>query len=193
MVKKTISELDSIGTTQEPAALVAIEQSGATFNARIRPNPPRQVNVTSQSQLEAEFGVNIEIPDSTDVTIIIDDSFALSKPIKIGLGCVVEIYASTINTTVTYTGTGAFIQNTNPLNAVRSIFLHDISVNGDNSNRLLDLIGTSRLFITDIRVEDFDSLGIVDFPFYRLLVMAGVDCDKGLVVKKSSCSSSYYM
>jgi len=183
MTKKTISQLDDILLTQESSAVVAIEQNGSTFKAPVRPNPPRQINVLSQAQLEAELGTDLEIPDGDDITIIMDDSFTQTKPIKIGTGCVVEIYASTINTTITYTGTGAFTQNTDPLNAVRSVFIHDISVNGNVTNRFLDLFGTSRLFLTDIRLQDFDSIGIVNFPFYRLLVVAGVDCDKGLVVR----------
>lgn len=186
MVKKAISELDDILLTQESSAVVPIEQNGATFKASVRPNPPRQVNVQSQAQLESEFGANIQIPDGEAVVIVADDSFALTKPIKIGDGSSLEFYASTPNTLITYSGTGAMFQNDNPANPINTLNIHDINFLADipATKTLVDIIGASFFFITRCSISDFDELGTVESPSRIGIEFTGAfNTNKGLIVK----------
>ncbi len=161
MTKKTISELNDVLLTQESIAVVAIEQNGATFKAPVRPNPPFQVNVSSQAQLEAEFGVNIEIPDGEEVTIVVDTSFTLSKPFKIGLGSSLEIYGSTAGLEITWTGTGAIFQNETFANQIEIFDIHNLRIIGDDTNDGFEL-NANRFFMTRTEFMDINQLGTIE-------------------------------
>ena len=63
MTDVRVDQLLDIGDTQKPDALVMLQQDGVSFKGPTRPNPPREINVTSQAQLEAQFGTDLEIPD----------------------------------------------------------------------------------------------------------------------------------
>ena len=165
MAKKTISELDDILLSQEASAVVAIEQNGLTFKAPVRPNPPRQINVKSQAQLEAELGANLEIPDSTGITIFVDESFSLSKPFKIGDNSALRIQSGVIRTVITYTGVGAMFQNTNPANLIGSLIIQDIVFAGNSNSSFVDIRGIlpptaiSLFLISELSISSFNSLG----------------------------------
>ncbi len=152
---KTINQLSDIGNTQESTAVVAIEQNGSTFKASVRPNPPRQINVTSQAQLEAELGVNLEIPDSDKITIVVDESFTLTKPFLIGANSVLEIYASTIEGTITYTGTDTMFRPIVAGNTIRALLIHDMFITGNGTQLFCNVTVTSRCFIEQPRVASF--------------------------------------
>lgn len=184
MVKKTINELDNIGTNQEPSAVVAIEQNGATFKASVRPNPPEQLNVTSQAQLETAFGIDIEIPDNTTVVIVLDEGFNLSKPIKFGDGCNVEIYGSTPNTILNIIGAfGAVFQNTNPSDVAQELNFHNFKVIGSTGNILFDLKVTAVVKMRDMEIIDIDDLGILEAGAIGFDTLFFVDVIKGLIIK----------
>lgn len=184
MTKKTISELDDIGTNQEPGAVVAIEQNGATFKGPVRPNPPEQLNVTSQAQLETAFGIDIEIPDNTTVVIVLDEGFNLSKPIKFGDGCNVEIYGSTPNTILNIIGAfGAVFQNTNPSDVAQELNFHNFKVIGSTGNILFDLKVTAVVKMRDMEIIDIDDLGILEAGAIGFDTLFFVDVIKGLIIK----------
>lgn len=183
MTKKSISELDDILATQEPNAVCAIEQNGATFKAPVRPNPVKQVNVTSQAQLETEFGVNIEIPDGARVAIVVDDCFTLSKPIKIGTGTHLEFYGATFPLNVTYTGSGAMFQNTG-VPTIENFVIHDIFLIGNGSNTLFDIDAAGNFLLTQVQAQTFDSLGQIRFTLGRLIAFSVANITKGLVVRR---------
>jgi len=107
MAKKTIPELPDGTTTQTSAAVVAFDEAGTTFRGTIRPNPTQEINILNQQQLEDELGSDIIIPDATNVTIVIDGSFTLTKPIKIGDGSGLHLIFSTIGPQIDWTGAGA--------------------------------------------------------------------------------------
>ncbi len=184
MVKKSISELDDILATQEPSAVCAIEQNGATFKAPVRPNPVHQVNVSTQAQLEAEFGVNIEIPDGDDVAIVVDDSFTLTKPIKIGLGSSLEISGATFPLTITYTGTGAMFQNTTITDLIQDFVIHDIFLQGNTTNDIFDIEATANFLLTQVQAILFDTIGQVGFSLGRFIALSLAFINKGLVVRQ---------
>lgn len=183
MAKKTIPQLDDVTNTQTPDAEVAISQNGFTFRGRIRPNPTFQINVTSQTQLEAKFGTSIIIPDGENWTIMCDDSFTLTKPFKIGSGTSLEVTGATINTTITYTGTGALFQNENLANPIAFLTIKEIKFIGDGTNSFFDIVGNNLLFTLDIDITNFDSLGIVDSMFNGILRTNVFTLKKGIIFK----------
>lgn len=183
MVKKTIPELDDGAITQSKDAEVAFSQGGATFRGPIRPNPVDEINVRNQAQLEAEFGTDIEIPDNSNLTIFIDDSFTLDKPFKFGENCNVEVRGSTVGKIITWTGTGAIFQNINPALPVDTLFVREIRIIGDGNNSLFDgLVGVNSLVIDQLRCGDFDSIGTTTFQFYGIQVMTINDIEKGWIM-----------
>lgn len=200
MVKKTIGELDDILSTQLSSAVVAIEQNGATFKATVRPNPPRQINVTSQAQLESELGINLEISDNTGVTIFVDESFSLSKPFKIGDNSALRIQSGVIRTTITYTGTGAMFQNTNPANLIGSLIIQDIVFAGNSNSSFVDIRGilpptaVSLFLISELSINSFNSLGYASMAINdiaKLLptnITIGIFFENPLAVIMSQCA-----
>jgi len=169
----TIDELQPIGNTQKPDAQVAVQQNGRTFKGPIRPNPPRQVNVTSQAQLETEFGENIEIPDNDRITIVIDDDFTLNKPFKGGLNSTLEIIGATADTLLIYSGTETMAQNTNPANLMVSFLINNLKLLCTSNVDMYDLRCSESFFSEFIRAEGFKSTGfiqalLVSFKFFRI-------------------------
>lgn len=160
------------------------EQGGITYKDRDTPGLTRQINISSQAQLEAEFGVNIEIPDGDKVTIVYE-SFALEKPIFIGLGSVLELRSATIEDEISYEGIGAMFQRTNILNDIRALILNDVFILGDLTQLLCDLKGTSRLFITGSRIEGFKGSN-TEFPFTKFDNLAAVNWTEGWLFRNPS-------
>ena len=166
------------------------EQGGIMYKGFTRPNPPRQINVLNQAQLEAELGTDLEIPDNTALTIFIDESFTLTKPFKIGLGSTLDVITSTVRTTLTYTGPGALFQNTNPTNKILSVRIEKINLRGagdgspgGGTNTIFDLKGTSFLICTDVQMSDFGSIGVIEVPISRFIGFSPTNVNQGLVVK----------
>lgn len=179
--------------TRLSSAIVTFEDiSGTKFKGSIRPNPTRQINALNQAQLENSIlGSDLEIPDGVAITVVIDDDFTLTKPFKIGSFSSLEIKGSTVVTTLTYTGPGALFQNENVANPIRSILVRDILLRGDGTgsgspgdgtNTIFDVNGVAFLVCDDTQMADFDSMGIVDFPIYRLTGFSPTNINVGLVV-----------
>ena len=99
----SIDDLLDVGINQQKDAKTVIQQNAITFKATTRPNPPLQINIQSEAQLETAL-TDLVVPTGTNVTISVDASFTLDKPIKVGLGSGLEIFAPTLGTTITYTG-----------------------------------------------------------------------------------------
>jgi len=185
MTKKTIQELDDGTAVISSAAIVAFDQPDQTETQKtsIRPNPTNQINVTSQAKLETELGVDLEIPDGEKITIVVDESFALTKPFKIGLGSVLEIYGSTAEVEIDTTGiTSELFQHINPANDTRALLVHDIFLKGDNTQPLCFLKGTSRIFMENCRVEGFVGAE-TEFPFASFAGFSPVDWEQGWINK----------
>ncbi len=185
MTKKTIQELPDGQAVISSLAVVAFDQpdQSTTQKTSIRPNPPRQVNITSQAQLEVEFGINIEIPDGIAITVSIDDSFVLTKPIKVGDGSSLKLIGSTTGNQITYVGVGAMIQLTNPANPCFVVLLETITLIGPATNSVFDVKGTAIFVIQDVFVVNFDSIGTVDFPQMRIIGLNPQLTRAGLIVK----------
>jgi len=178
----TIDQLLDVGNTQIPNALVALQQNGLTLKARERPNPPNQFNVTSQTQLEIEFGADIEI-DRDTVTIVVDDSFTMTKPFKIGLDSSFEAYGSTKETLLDYTGPGALFQNTESTDLIGQFSLHDLFVIGDLTNNLFDLRGTGPFLVDLLALGFFDSLGFIEMGILDWRSTSLFTLVQGVVIK----------
>jgi len=166
--------------------VIAFQQGSTTFKGSVRPYPPRQIIALNQAQLEAELGTDLEIPDSTALTIVIDDSFALTKPFKIGLDTTLELRGSTVNTTLTYTGPGGLFQNTNPANDINTLNLSDIIIVGIGTNSVFDIIASTTIFVKDSIFLIFDSVGTLDCPVNIFDTCSFQGFTKGLIFKNSS-------
>lgn len=169
MTKKTISELDDIGTTQLNSALAAIEQGGSTFKGPIRPNPPTEFNVTSEQQLLDQFddlSGGILIPAGS-TTLYIDSGFNLTTPIKIAPGANLEITSQVAEIALTYSGVGlgAMIQNetTGEIGSLRLTNV-DFTSAGQSLNDFIDVTTTSQnsVVINSVNLTQFKSLGTIN-------------------------------
>jgi len=160
----SISGLTDGESTILSTSLVAFEQGGSKFKASMRPNPSSQRNITSQAQLEAEFGTNLEMPDDESVTIQVDDSFTLTKPFKLGLNSSLRVFGSVLDVAITYTGPGAIFQNTNPANAFTTLDVAEILLIGDNTNDVFDIVGSLFLGLNRVRFQNFNSIGTIEVP-----------------------------
>jgi len=190
LVNVTVDDLLEIPNRNSSSKGI-VQQDGGSFKGTNRPNPTRQINVTDQVQLEApaNLGPDLEIPDGEAITILIDDSFTLTKPFKIGLGSTIEVRPSTVRTTLTYTGPGALFQHLNPANDIRSILVRDIDLRGDGNgdpgngtNSIVDLKGATFIVFTDVQMSHFGSIGASNFPASRFNGCSQTNINQGLAV-----------
>lgn len=181
MTKKTINELDDIGQTQEENALCAIEQNGATFKARVRPNPQHQINVSTQAQLITQFGSNLIIPDNEEFTIYVDESFGLTIPFKLGTNSILEVTSQVIGHSIDYSGTGALFQNVDSNNLINRLLISDVSFIGDVANSFINIQSNNRVSLSNVGIGGFGNLG--DISATRLIELSqvlGFDYEQGL-------------
>ena len=178
-----ISGLPDIGVNQLSSAKVAIEQNAVTFKAPVRPNPPNQINVQSVDQLEAELGVNLEIADNENITIVLDADFTLTKPIKLGSESGLEIRSSRVGIALTYAGAGAMIQLVTPGVPAEFLFAENLAIAGDGTNSFVDVEISAFGFIQMIGVSlsNFGSIGTLDSPATSLSRFSGFGIKEGLV------------
>lgn len=186
MATKTISQLPDGKSTILSTALIAFEQDGVTSNASVRPNPENQINVINQAQLEAELGTNLEIPDGVGITVVYDKSFTQTKPFKIGLGSFLEVLTSTVQIIITYTGSGAMFQNTNPANPITALLPHNLVLIGNGTNSVFDIVGTSSVDADLMTMVGFGSVGTIQTAFVLLDSCVFQDIPQGLVVIDAS-------
>ena len=192
MAKKTFSELADILDTKSPDAITAIEQGGTYFKSTVRQNPPHQIIITTEAQIEAKWPGHI-IPDgeSEKWTIILDETFTATQPLFLGENNQIEIKGSFFGGDVNYTGPGAWLQLNDPTKPIESLRLGEFTFVGDatnattpdGENSLLDLKGTEFLFAKDVTIKNCKRMGIADFPIYRLRGFSPNNCDQGMILK----------
>jgi len=182
MTNVIIDELLDVGNDQIEDAKAIIQQNGLSFKARTRPNPPRQINVSSQEQLEIQFGSNIEIPNGESFSIVVDDTFELDKPIKIGLGSSLSINAAVINNAIIYTGAGQAIQNTNTAELIDSFNILNMFIIGGDTESVFNLKGTGVFNCDGTRFVSFGGVGTVDFPTSLINNHSLIDTANGWVI-----------
>jgi len=186
MVDKTIGGLTPGKETQTSAAIIETEQGGASFNTTVRPNPEKQRNIRNQAQLEAELGVNLEIPDGVSITISIDKSFTLTKPFLIGDGSSLEIIAPNVETVLTYDDPGNTLFQQNTANPIRALIIGNIQFTSANNTEVLmdGMIGSSRLFVADTLFTNFGNLGEITFPFVKFNSVGFVNVGQGFILTR---------
>jgi len=179
---KTIPQLDdTIISGLDYRTHVSVD--GVSRKLRFRPKPEFMIFAQREEDLEASvLGANLEVPDGEKITVVIDKTgmtdFDLPKPFKIGLGSVLEIFGSTIEATINYTGTGAMFQRTNIGDDIRALLIHDIFITGDGTQKFCDLKGTSRLFVEVSRIQGFKGAD-TEFPFTKFDNAAAVNWIEG--------------
>lgn len=137
MVDVTIDDLLDGENIRKRGSVGPFNQEGITYKGSVPPNAPREIHVTNQAQLEAELGVDLEIPDGQSLKIIADESFTLSKGFKYGVNSTLLFVGSVPDVFITYTGSDPLHQNS---------FSIDLVYTGnflDNSNE-----GTSGVLTT---------------------------------------------
>lgn len=110
MVNVTVDNLLDIGNDQLNSAKVLLQQGGLSFKGPNRPTPENTFYVTSDAQLETALGSDRLIPEDTNVTIIVDGSFTMTKPIKKQANSSLLLYSQSSFVTLSYSGTGAMFQ-----------------------------------------------------------------------------------
>lgn len=166
------------------SAQIAFEQGGSVFRGTVRPNPLRQINVQLNSQLVNELGGNLEIPDGVQLTIVIDNSFTINTPIKLGIDSGLEIYGSTTQTNLAYLGAGGIFQNLNPGNQARQLSIHSLGLVGDiNNTDLFNIKLTGILALDSLVLQNFKSLGTIEVqkPDFRSIDARNIK--QGLTIK----------
>jgi len=168
-------------------AVLAFDQNGITFKGSMRPNPPRQLNILNQLQLEAELGSNIEIPDSIGITTVIDDAFTLSKSFNIGLNSILSLLASTPTNDLSFTGTTPLFKNTNPLNNISSLTLNNLLLSGSGTNPIFDIVGANFNLVrfNDVIFSNFGSIGTIDLGAVIMTSSQFANVMQGLVLKNT--------
>jgi len=185
MVKKTISQLTDGKDTETSAAEIPFSQGGATFRGPSRPNPVNQINVRNQAQLVDELGANLEIPNDTNVTIVVDASFTLTESIKVGNNSGLELVFSNVGPVISWTGTGAMIENIDPgVDDSAFLVLDDVNVSGDGTNSFVDITIASAGFTTmdGINLDTLASIGTLDSSVIALNSLSAFGVTQGLVL-----------
>lgn len=187
----SIAGLTDGQTTILSTSLVAFEQGGSKFKASMRPNPPRQINVTSQAQLEEEFGADIQIPDNESFLISIDESFTLTKPIKLGLDSALRVAGSVSSITLTYTGSGAMFQNTVSTDLIDSFDIRLIRIAGNFTNNAFDLVGklNSVCIFDTVQIVQFDDIGLIEMDFFSINGLGLFTNNQGFTIKDAEALS----
>lgn len=186
MVDITIDELLDGETIRQPTSQGILSEDNITYKGSIAPNPTRVIHAINQAQLEEALGVDLIIPDGTSISVVIDDAFTLNKPFKIGNFASFEIVTYTMNTLLTYTGTGGLIQNENPANPVVFVTLENIKIDGNGTSTLFDLFGVGLLRIEHVTIQNFDSLGTIEmFSIFSNASNFNV-INKGLVIIRTA-------
>lgn len=165
MVNVTIDELLDGTNIRKSTSNVMFNEGGISYKGTSRPSGSRQINVTSQESLENQLGVDLEIPDNMAVTVVYDESFTQTKPFKIGEKSALEVYASTTQTNILYSGNDPMFQNTNPLNLITSFLIHDIIINASLGQTVFNLAGSSSCNMNRVTFSGFGFFGTIEFNF----------------------------
>ena len=163
-----ISGLVDGTVTQSDDAEIVFEQDGSFFRGPVRPNPFRQLNVRTQTQLEAKFGTNLVIPDGESWTVFVDGPPAvpgppltLTKPFLVGVNSSLELTAVSADKVMLWQGTGPMIRNRlfGVGNEVRTIRTKNITLVGNNTNSLFDLESNRTVFCDTTNFVNLAELG----------------------------------
>jgi len=182
--------------TDEFMMLVPTEAAAADKNQRITVSDVKQVlapiatqtiHVLNQADLELSIlGTNLELPDDTILKIIIDDDFTVTKPFKLGNDSLLEIVGGRVGLTITYTGTGAFFQNTIPgTDDADDLIIKDIDLEGDDTNDLFN-VEVSSVSLDTVTIRDFKNLGVIDPNSFKFRDIRTISTEgMGLVLKNA--------
>lgn len=182
MAKKTINELDDGELIRTSNAVVAFEESGVTKKCSIRPNPPNTHYVQNQAQLEVALGTDLIIPDNTHVTIVVDESFTLTKHFRLNNGSSLEIISTKQLTVITYTGVEAMFTDISTTK-IFGLKLENIDITGTGIPTLFNIKSGNIVIVNDCEFV-MDNLGTisnvtlcVSFNLTKFLLF-----DSGLVI-----------
>lgn len=140
--------------------------------------------VSEQADLETQFGTDIIIPDFESWTLLVVESFTLTKPIKIGSFSTLEVTGSSINLNITYTGIGALFQNENLANPIRLLDVGNMEFIGDNTNDVFDVVaGFSIIIERSVLFTSFNAAGTWETLFFDIEFASLQGVKIGLIIK----------
>ena len=139
--------------------------------------------VSNQADLETQFGTDIIITDTESWTVLILESFTLSKPFQIGSGSSLQVTGATINLNIDYTGTGSLFQNENPANPISLLNIGNLSFTGDGTNDIFDIVANFSIIIERSTLfNSFNSAGTWETGFFDIEFAALQGVNIGLVI-----------
>jgi len=185
MVNLTIDQLLDGENIRTRLSKGIFQEINVTYKGSMRSNPPQQITMLKQEQLEKELNVNLEILDGDTPNISLDDSLTLTKTIKIGLSSVLHILASTSANVLTHEATGALFQNTNLANLIAELEINNLHIIGDTANSIFNIIGNAMSSVTcnGAIFQDVDFIGVIDTGAFDFASCSMRNIDKGLIFK----------
>lgn len=186
MTIKKIIELPDGETIRNSTALVAFTQDNITYHSSAAQLPTKTFHARTQSQIESELGVDLEIPDDEIAQIIIDDNFTITKPFKLGDGSGLQLVGGRIGLILGYTGSTEMFQNILPgTDDADDLIIKDLIINGDGTNDIFD-VEVDSVVINEVRFTNFNNLGIIEVNSIKLLDMQSFfNLGTGLIIKNS--------
>lgn len=186
MVDTKIQDFPPGDELRNRLAQLVFTQNNVTYNGSARPNPPQQVNILNQDQLESELNSNLEIPDNTAIDVIMDGAMTLDKQIKPGLSSTIHFKGSTSDNILNYTGPGNLIQNKNPVDTISEVLLENLHIIGDTTNSVFDIIGNaqSSVICRDVVFQDLNDIGVIDTGAFDFSSCSMRNINVGLIFKK---------
>jgi len=144
---------------------------------------PNLLLVSSQADLEAEFGPDIIIPAGESWTVLVLNSFTLSKPYKGGSGSVLEIRGGSVNLTTTYDGTGALFQLETVGIPMANLILESTNFAGDNTNDIWDIEVSEAIVINGgVLFSNFAKIGTWKGSFFNINSAGFINISAGLIL-----------
>lgn len=121
-------------------------------------DPQGYFRVRTQADLEQIFGLVTLDVTSTSV-VQVDASFTLAKPFLVATGVFFKILTVVPGVIVSYTGTGAMIQQTGA--NINGFIADSIAFTGDGTNQFIDVTANFTVFLERLNLTAFDTIGTI--------------------------------
>lgn len=135
--------------------------TGSILKTILRPTPPNTHYIKNQAQLETALGTNLIIPTNTAVTVVIDESFVLTKPFKKQSGSSLLLYSESSNIKIDYSGTGALIQMDNAGDIGDRTQLINLKLIGSFGNNCFAIEDAGFFTIDKCTIQQFAAVGFI--------------------------------
>ncbi len=147
-------------------------------------SPSKLLRVKNQADLKAQFGTTLVIPDGESWTILVLESFDLDVPFNIGNGASLQIIGATINLNITTTAFPTLFVNLNPANPISLLNISNISITGDGTNEIFDIVASFSVIIDrSVLFNNFKNAGTIETSFFDIEFAALQGVETGIIIK----------